>query len=264
MNQYEYVSLEKKNHVIIVTIKRQQYMNALHPPACRELDSIFDQFAEDPDSWVAIITGEGEKAFCAGNDLKWMTVNGRDAYHREVNALKGGWGGITKRFNCYKPIIAAVNGLALGGGFELALACDIIIASENAKFGLPEPKVGMMASAGGINRLTRQIPYHIAMGYILTGSMMTASQAYQYGIVNEVVAKDTVMKQAERWAGQILECAPLSVRAAKESVLKSYELPYSESIGKLYSEFEKMINSDDYVEGPRAFSEKRKPDWKGM
>ena len=177
MNQYEYVSLEKKDHIIIVTINRQHYMNALHPPACRELDSIFDQFAEDPDSWVAIITGEGEKAFCAGNDLKWMTANGRDAYHREVKALKGGWGGITRRFNCYKPIIAAVNGLALGGGFELALACDIIIASENAKFGLPEPKVGMMASAGGINRLTRQIPYHIAMGYILTGKMMTASRS---------------------------------------------------------------------------------------
>lgn len=262
MAHYEYIGVEKKGRLMVVTIKRPKVMNALHPPASMELGEIFDKYEQDEDAWVAILTGEGERAFCAGNDLKWMTANGREKYLAATKALKSGWGGLTRRYNCYKPIIAAVNGLALGGGFELALACDIVIAAEHAKFGLPEPRSGMIASAGGVNRLPRQMPFHHAMGFILTGKPMTATQAYQYGIVNEVAPKDKVRQTAEKWAQEILECAPLSVRAAKECVLENLELPYRESIGKLLPGYEKMLASEDYVEGPKAFSEKRKPVWK--
>ena len=263
MTQYDYIGVEQKGHLLLVSIRRPKSMNAMHPPACRELETIFDKFEQDEDAWVAIITGEGDRAFCAGNDLKWMTANGKDKYYEAIQSLKSGWGGLTKRYNCYKPIIAAVNGFALGGGFELALSCDIIIAAENAKLGLPEPRVGMIPSAGGVNRLPRQMPYHHAMGFLLTGRPMTAMQAYQYGIVNEVVPQDKVLQTAEKWAQEIMECAPLSVRAAKECVLESLQLPYRESVGKVFPEFEKMMASADYVEGPKAFAEKRKPVWKG-
>lgn len=262
-NNYRFIIVEKRNHLVIITINRPEVLNALHIPACTELDEVFNSFSTDPDLWVAIITGTGNRAFCSGNDLKWMTSEGKEAYHNGMAALKGGWGGITKRFNCYKPIIAAVNGLALGGGFELALACDIILAVENAVFALPEPKVGMMASAGGVNRLPRQIPYHLAMGIILTGRRLSVEEALRFGLVNEIVPSGKLLDRAESWAREIMDCAPLSVRAAKETIVKSLEIPYDESIGKLYPEFEKMMASADYIEGPKAFSEKRKPNWTG-
>jgi len=262
-NDYQYITVEKRNHLIIVSINRPEVMNALHIPACEELDEVFNEFSEEPDLWVAIITGEGDRAFCSGNDLKWMTSAGKEAYHKGLAGLKGGWGGITRNFDCYKPIIAAVNGLALGGGFELTLACDIIVAVEHASFALPEPKVGMMASAGGVNRLPRQLPYHQAMGIILTGKRLSAEEACQYGLVNEIVPEGKLIERAEAWACEIMECAPLSVRAAKETIIKSLERPYEELIGKQYPEFKKMMASADYLEGPKAFSEKRKPNWTG-
>jgi len=260
---YNFIRVEKRENLTIVTINRPEVMNALHPLACRELDEAFNEFSADPEAWVAIITGAGDRAFCAGNDLKWQADHGAETMRKMREALRGFFGGITRRYDCFKPMIAAVNGLALGGGFEIALACDIIVAAENATFGLPEPRFGMMARAGGAVRLPRQIPYHLAMGLILTGRRISAQEAYRLGLVNEVVPLAQLMPAAERWAGEILECAPLALRAAKESVLLGLNLPLEEAIPKIFSGIATMHESEDYVEGPRAFAEKRKPRWKG-
>lgn len=260
---YQYIQVEKREHLTIVTINRSDVRNALHPPACQEMDHVFNEFSENPEEWVAIITGSGSQAFCAGNDLKWQAENGKEALRKGLDSLIGGFGGITRRFNCYKPIIAAVNGFAFGGGFEIALACDIIIASSNARFALPEAKVGMMAGAGGVHRLPSYISYSRAMGMILTGNSMTADEAYQCGIVNEITSPSDLLSAAQRWANDILSCAPLAVRAAKEACLKGMSLPLSEAIPKRFPGMDVMAQSEDYVEGPRAFAEKRKPQWKG-
>ena len=146
---FQFIGVETKNHVTTIVLKRPEVMNALHPPANLEMQDALNAFADDPDQWVAIITGAGEKAFSAGNDLKYQAEHGGKAVRASRGKLKYGFGGIANRFDCFKPFIAAVNGFALGGGFEIALACDIIIASEKATFGLPEPRVGLMAGAGG-------------------------------------------------------------------------------------------------------------------
>ena len=155
---FEFVKYEKRDRLALITLNRPEVMNALHPPCHEELERIFNDFAADSESSVAILTGAGDKAFSAGNDLKWTTQHG-------VPKLpKTGFGAITRRFDLVKPVIAAVNGFALGGGFEIALACDLIVAAEHARFGVPEPRVGLMAAAGGVHRLPRHIPLKIAMG----------------------------------------------------------------------------------------------------
>ncbi|MEX2229245.1 MAG: enoyl-CoA hydratase-related protein, partial [Dehalococcoidia bacterium] len=151
----------------------------------------------------------------------------------------------------------------MGGGCEMALACDIVIASENARFGLPEPRVGLFAGAGGIHRLPRQVPLKIAMGMMLTGKDIDARTAERYGLVNEVVAHDQLIPAAEKWATWILECAPLSVRGTKEGSMRGLELPLESAMSRSYYWLQRHNNSDDRVEGPRAFSEKRQPNWTG-
>jgi len=159
---YEFIKVEKKGHVTKVTINRPEVMNSISPLVSVEMHHAFNDFDADPEQWICVITGAGEKAFSVGNDLKFQAVSGSDKIREIMKGVKGGFAGLTSRFDCYKPFIAAVNGLALGGGFEIALACDIIIASENASFGLPEPRVGLIPGAGGAHRLPRQIPYHLA------------------------------------------------------------------------------------------------------
>ena len=159
-----------------MTINRPEVMNALHPPAQQEMEKVFDDFQNDPEQWIAIVTGAGDKAFSAGNDLKFQAEHGSAAVRDGLQGVKGGFGGLHRRTDLYKPVIAAVNGFALGGGFEIVLSCDIIIAAEHATFGLPEPRVGLMAGAGGVHRLPRQIPYHIAMGMMLTGRRVTRAR----------------------------------------------------------------------------------------
>ena len=253
----EFVRYEKRDHTAVVTINRPEVMNALHPPANEELSRVWDDFAADPELWVAILTGAGERAFSAGNDLKWT------AQHGVPRMPKGGFGGIVARHDLWKPLIAAVNGFALGGGLELALACDIIVAAEHARVGLPEPRVGLMAAAGGVHRLPRQIPEKIAMGLMLTARPIPAAEAARLGLVNEVVPGAQLMAAAERWAGEILECSPLAVQATKQSAMLGLEKTVAEAMATPFPLMQKLFTSEDAIEGPRAFAEKRKPNWKG-
>ena len=254
----EFCRVEKEGRLTIVTIERPDVMNALHPPGNFELAEAFDDFAADPEQWVAIITGAGDRAFSAGNDLKYQASGGK------MGGPKSGFAGLTARFDNSKPVIAAVNGLAMGGGFEIALACDLIIASENAIFALPEPRVGLAALAGGIHRLPREIGMKQAMGMLLTGRRVPAAEGQQLGFVNEVVPKGQALTAAKQWAAQILECAPISVRASKEAAMQGLAAESLEAAIKgRYDQIAALYASDDFIEGPRAFSEKRPPNWKG-
>lgn len=257
---YQYCDVEQRGHVLIVTIRRSEVRNALHRPACLELEKIFDRFEADPSSWVAIVTGEGDKAFCAGNDLKFQAAGNDNTWP------PSGFGGITGRANLQKPVIAAVNGVALGGGFEIALACDLIIASEDAEFALPEPRVGLAAICGGLLRLSQQIAYKEAMGIILTSRRVKASEGKSLGFVNEVVAKDQVLATALRWAEEILKASPLAIRASKALVQAGLSEPaMSETYPrqKQLPAVAALYASADRIEGPRAFAEKRIPVWSG-
>jgi enoyl-CoA hydratase/carnithine racemase len=256
---FEVVDVKYNGHVTIVTLNRPAVMNALHKPAHFELHEIFNTFAADPDQWVAIVTGAGERAFCAGNDLKWQAAGGERGWN------SSGFGGLTLRFHCDKPIIAAVNGVAMGGGFEVALACDLIIASENATFALPEPRVGLAALAGGLQRLPRQIGLKRAMGMILTGRHVSAREAFELGFVNEVVPAGESVGAAERWASQICQNSPMSIRASKQAVLEGLNVPLPDAMiaQREYPAVREMLASADYIEGPKAFAEKRPPRWQG-
>jgi enoyl-CoA hydratase/carnithine racemase len=255
----EFCEVEREERLWTVTISRPEVMNSLHPPANAELAEVFDAFAADDDAWVAIITGEGDRAFSAGNDLKY-TAKGSG----ELAVGAAGFGGLTGRYDLWKPVIAAVNGVAMGGGFEIALACDLIIASEQAVFALPEPRVGLAALAGGMQRLPRQIGLKNAMGMLLTGRRVSAQEGRELGFVNEVVPHGELLAAARRWADQILECAPLSVRASKQVAMQSLDHASLEEACKAhYSGIRTLIKSEDFLEGPRAFAEKRPPQWKG-
>lgn len=260
MSDYEFCKTDREGNVLIVTLNRPDVMNALHPPSHVELDEVFNNFASDPDLWVAIVTGAGEKAFSAGNDLKYQASHGG----QRVSMPDSGFAGLTSRFGLNKPVIAAVNGVAMGGGFEIALACDLIIASDNAIFALPEPRVGLAALAGGLHRLPRQIGQKQALGMILTGRRVSAEEGQRLGFVNEVVGQEGLIDAARKWAGSIAECSPMSIRASKEAVYKGLDIAdLQAAMGGRYAAVGDMIKSEDFIEGPRAFSEKRSPNWKG-
>ena len=259
-----YSNAERDGHLLVVTINRPEVYNACHPMANEELAAEFDRFAADPELWVAIITGAGDKAFCTGNDLK---------YHAELRARTGerpqippqGFAGLTARFDLDKPVIAAVNGVAMGGGFEIALACDLIIASDQAVFALPEPRVGLAAGAGGIQRLPRMVPLKQALGMMLTGRRVGAAEGLQLGFVTAVVPHAQLMTEARRWAAMILECSPVSIRATKQGVMRSLDVPVLETAmnNMNYPAYAAMTRSEDAIEGPKAFAQKRKPVWTG-
>jgi len=255
----EFCTTEQDGHLLIVTITRPERMNALHPPGNAEMAAVFDDFQANPDLWVAIITGEGDRAFCAGNDLRYQAEGGdRSA------APAAGFGGITSRWDLNKPLIAAVNGVAMGGGFEIALACDLIIASDNARFALPEPKVGLAALAGGVHRLPRQIGLKRAMSMMLTARHVPAGEGLELGFVNEVVPQDELMPRARAWAAMILENSPMSIRATKQAAMQGFEQGGIRAAyeGK-YDAVNALFKSEDFIEGPLAFSEKRAPNWTG-
>jgi enoyl-CoA hydratase/carnithine racemase len=255
---FEFISYAREGHVVLVTIQRPEVRNALHLPAHLEMDAAWRTFEEDDEAWVAILTADGDQAFCAGADLKHASPTPYFMTYKP-----GGFGGLTERFGMVKPVIAAVNGVALGGGLELALACDVVVAAEHARLGLPEPRVGFTASDGGIHRLVRHMPLKIAMGMLLTGTPLSATEAHRWGLVNEVVPASDLLTAARRWAEAILECAPLSVRASKQAALSGLGLPLPDAMNRRYEYMLRQAGSQDTREGPRAFAEKRKPVWRG-
>ncbi|MBS0490547.1 MAG: enoyl-CoA hydratase/isomerase family protein [Proteobacteria bacterium] len=257
---YEFIRVDREGPITIFTLNRPEVMNALHSPAHFELDDAFNAFAADPDQWVGIVTGAGERAFSAGNDLKHQATGG------EMKSPPSGFAGLTSRFDLTKPLIAAVNGVAMGGGFEIALACDLIVAADTATFALPEPRVGLAALAGGLHRLPRMIGQKQALGMILTGRRVSAAEGQVLGFVNEVTPPKELMAAARRWAGQICELSPMSIRASKEAVYKGLDEPTLEAAIKgqnRYPAVSALFKSEDFVEGPMAFAQKRAPAWKG-
>lgn len=256
----KHVLYEKSEAVAWVTVNRPEVMNALHPPARAELEQVWEDFAADDGLWVAILTGAGERAFCAGSDLKYRVTEA------DEQALRGPAGQPNRALErCWKPVIAAVNGYAVGGGLELALSCDIIIAAEHAQFGLPEPRRGLMADEGGVVKLPRRLPYHMAMGMVLTGRFFTAAEAHAMGLVNEVVPQSELAAAAERWAAEITKCSSLALQAAKQAVVSTIDLSPEAAGARMeqLSAVQRLRMSEDYVEGPRAFAEKRPPRWQG-
>jgi enoyl-CoA hydratase/carnithine racemase len=255
---YEYIGVEVADRVLTITIRRPQVRNALHPPACREIGTALDKFEASNDASVAIITGDGDKAFSAGFDLRYADQ------HPEVYQDPLAGSEITRRTTIGKPVIAAVNGLALGLGFELALACDLIIAAPAAKFGLPEPKVGLAAMAGGVVRLSQQIGLKRALGVILTSRIVSAEEGFRLGFVNEV-PEGPLMACARRWAATIAEGGPLSLVASKEMAYRCSDMPSLQAAldPRNYPSVMRVLASEDVNEGRRAFIEGRKPNWKG-
>jgi enoyl-CoA hydratase/carnithine racemase len=261
----EFCRYEKRGHVGYVTITRPERMNALHAPASRELGQVWDEFAADDDAWVGVLTGEGDKAFSAGNDLKYTAEMSRLSKDErpDLSMPSSGFGGLTSRYDLFKPLVARVNGFALGGGFEMALACDIIVIADHAEVGLPEPRRGLIAGAMGVHRLPRQAPLKAAMGYMLTGRHISAQRAYELGLVSEVVPLAKLDEAVEAWVQDILRCAPLSVRATKQAALEGLEMTLQDAAVARFDWEMRRRTSNDAVEGPRAFAEKRAPDWTG-
>jgi enoyl-CoA hydratase/carnithine racemase len=261
---HQFIIVSRSRGVTTITLNRPEVMNAIHSPMHAELAEALDTFAADPQQRVCVLTGSGGRAFCAGSDLKYAASSnvgvgeGKRAYPRT------GYGGIAERFDLAKPVIAAVNGVALGGGFEIVLACDIVIASDNATFGLPEPLVGAIALGGGLHRLPRQIGLKSALGIILTGRKVSAAEGKTLGFVNEVVAPADLGAAAERWAAEILRCSPIAIQASKEVVYRGLGEPsLAEAMRrqKDYEGFRAWLESEDVREGPRAFAQKRAPSW---
>ncbi len=257
-DDYEYCKVNVNGHILEVTINRPEMKNSLSPYANEELEEIFDNYFSDQNLWVAILTGSGDDAFCAGNDLKFSATG------QKVWVPPTGFGGLTHRVHRNKPVIAAVNGFAMGGGLEIALACDLIVASENASFALPEVKVGMIAGVGGIQRLTRQIPVKIAMEMILTGKRISAKEASELGLVNRIAEKGEAMSVARELAGEILEGSPLSVSCSLEMWHESNQYgDVTTALAQHSKAVDRLLTGEDLNEGVMAFVEKRKPDWKG-
>ncbi|MET0249363.1 MAG: enoyl-CoA hydratase-related protein [Sphingobium sp.] len=256
------ISVATSGHVTTVTLNRPAVMNALDPQMHWELEAAFDAYAADPDQRVCVVTGAGDRAFCAGSDLKVAHAGGHDG----AGYPPHGYAGIVERFDLTKPVIAAVNGLALGGGFELALACDIILAAEGASFGLPEPRVGAVALGGGIHRLARQIGQKQAMGMLLTGRPVGAAEGLALGFVNAVAGPGGLDALVDTWAADMLAGAPLSLQATKEAMMLGLEEPGVAAAMQAqagYRAWAKWRESADAREGVVAFVEKRAPVWTG-
>ena len=247
-------------HVATVTLARPDALNAIDLATEAELQRVWAELEHNRDVRVVVLTGEGERAFCVGADLKNPSVSGLEYW---AAPRPGGFGGIALRETLNVPVIARVNGYALGGGFEMVLGCDIIVAADTATFGLPEARVGRLPLDGGMTLLQRQIPYRQAMAMLLTGKRVSAREGLDMGLVNEVVPRAQLDDAVQRWVDAVLACAPLSLQAIKQVVKRTSTLSASEAQALRLPALVAALQSEDAHEGVRAFQEKRKPRWSG-
>ena len=259
------ITTQRDGRVLTITINRPDKMNAVSPHTNAEMAAAFDAFAADDELWVAILTGAGERAFCAGGDISAMA---KAEVAEDYPIPPSGYGGLVNRHDCFKPIIAAVNGFAFGGGFEMVLAADLAVAADSAMFGLPEPKIGTAAVAGGMHRLVRQLGWKPAMEILLTGDPIDAQRALTLGLVNSVVPAGDVMAKARALADRVVACAPLAIRATKQCALGG--LAHAGTAAAMQAQddgafdlLETMFKSSDIKEGLNAFLERRSPQFTG-
>lgn len=254
------VRLDIADRVARIVIDRPERLNAIDAAAEAELEAIWQELERRTDVSCAVLTGAGEKSFCAGADMKGDGASGLEYW---AQARPNGFGGIAFRRTLDIPLVARVNGYALGGGFEMVLGCDIVVASEKAQFGLPEGRVGRMPLDGGMVLLQRKIPHNLAMGVMLSGRRFSAAEMAAYGIVNEIAAPDQLDAAVDRWVRDIVACAPLSLRAIKQTVNRTGHLSPAEAQALRTPALVAALQSEDSREGVLAFNEKRAPVWKG-
>jgi crotonobetainyl-CoA hydratase len=254
------VRLDWSGHVATVTIDRPDVLNAIDLEAEAQLQRIWSELERNDDVRLVVLTGAGDRAFCVGADMKNPSVKGIDYW---AAARPGGFGGIALRDTLNVPVLARVNGFALGGGFEMVLGCDLVVACEEASFGLPEALVGRMPLDGGMTLLQRQIPFRQAMGVMLTGQRLSAKRALELGLVNEVVPRAGLDDAVARWTQAVLACAPLSLRAIKQVVRQTATLSAAQAQAVRLPALVAALQSEDANEGVLAFQQKRKPQWRG-
>jgi len=262
--KYEDIKYEQEGHLVTITINRPDRMNSCTEQTNNELIDAWHTFRADDAAWCAILTGEGDDWFSAGIDMQWLLEHFMSGEPYRKPEPREGIGGLTHEFECWKPLIAAINGNAGHAGFDMAMACDMIVASEDAKFILSAPKVAGATDRHGLIRLSRQLPLKIAMGTLLTGSEITAQEGERWGLVNEVVPKGEVMAAARRWADRVLQCAPLALSGTKEWAMRQFDLPYTAALTHKYFSWDEMRNSEDSREGLRAYAKGEKYEYKGQ
>ncbi len=258
---YEYINVESADHIMRITLNRPEVLNAINQEMHDELQAAFDAFAADDEQYLAVVSGAGERAFSAGSDLKAIAQAGKPNVYPA-----SGYAGLIERYDLDKPVIAAVDGVAVGGGFEVALACDILIATTRSRFGLPEPMVGAVALGGGMHRLARQVGLKHAMGLVLSADIIDAERGFQMGFITELVTPEALEQTVDDWCERILRCAPLATRASKQTIMRGLDEPGLESAMQAqtgYPTFARWQTSDDRQEGAKAFAEKRSPNWQG-
>lgn len=251
------VEFRKEGNVAHVRLNRPKALNAINAGMDQALSDAWRDINNDPDIWVAILSAEGEKAFCVGADVSGGAERpSRMAFGGGITGVGGPL--VTLR----KPLVAAVQGYVLGGGFELALCADIIIAADNTQFGMPETKVGIIGECGVMHRAIRQLPYRVAMNMILTGDRLAAAEALSFGLVNAVVPAGELAETALKWAEKLNSASPLAVQAAKHAVLARMDHPLEVALATRFEPIEEYAYSEDRLEGAKAFAEKRKPQWR--
>jgi len=253
------IDYKKEDRIAIFTINRPEALNTINIPTLQELHDVIIDFRDDPELWVGIITGAGDRAFSAGADIKDMLPFLKEHLPANPEAIPAT---LMRGLDIWKPLIAAINGLALGGGLEIALACDIRIASEKARLGTPEVTLGLIPGWGGTQRLPRMVPWCKAAEICLMGKPIDAQEAYRIGLVNKVVPQEEVMPVAKEWAQTICQAGPLAVRAAKEAMIRGSNMSLDEGLQLENALSGYVMHTEDFNEGTKAFAEKRKPIFK--